>query len=118
MKTCLIIDDVEVSRYAIKLFAEELGLACREANDAASARSSASSGHTDVIFLDWHLRKQSGLELIKELKNATNAPVVVVSGVEGLEKTSEAKAAGADLFLQKPTSREKVEQALKTLRLI
>jgi two-component system autoinducer 1 sensor kinase/phosphatase LuxN len=119
MKNCLIIDDITVSRYAVALFLEELGLQTREAEDGPSALQSLKMGQVDVIFLDWHLRRQNGLELIQKLKAASaNAPIIVISGVEALAKAPEAKQAGADAFVEKPTTREKIEQALRTVKVL
>lgn len=119
MKRCLIIDDVEVSRYALALFLEDLGLEAQEAESAVEAMGKLKKGRVDVIFLDWHLRRESGLDFINDLKIASdNCPIIVISGVEGQEKAAEARAAGAHAFIEKPATRQKIENALKEARIV
>ncbi len=113
MKKCLIVDDVEVSRFAGRLFLEELGFEVIEAEDAKSAQALLSNS-LDVVLLDWHLRKESGLDFLRDLrKTYVSLPVIMFSGVEGSENASEAHSAGANGFITKPTTKEKIESEFK-----
>jgi len=61
--------------------------------------------HPDLIFLDLHLPKKSGLEVLKELKAnpALRAiPVVVVSGSEDPHEVREAYELHASCYIRKP----------------
>ena len=114
MKKCLIIDDVQVSRYTMDMFLEELGYTCTEAVDTESAFEALKKDRFDVVILDWHLKKEDGLAAIENIKStAQGAKIIVISGVEGADKASEARKAGAAAFVEKPTSKDKLEKALK-----
>ena len=118
MKNALIIDDVEVSRYALSTVLEEIGFTCVEASDKDSAEQ-ALNNPVNVIFLDWHLKKDSGLKLIKDLKAfAPSTPVIVISGVEGKEKAQKALQHGADAFVEKPANADTIQAALQNTRII
>lgn len=120
-KTCLVVDDVEVSRYASQIILEDLGFIVLEAADGEECLKLIESRHPDVILMDWHLRKQSGLELIAQLRlipGAAKTPVIVFSGVENENAESNAKAAGANGFIRKPTSKEKLQGELQRIGLI
>lgn len=120
-KTCLVVDDVEVSRYASQVVLEDLGFTVVEAGDGDECLQMVQSRHPDVILMDWHLRKQSGLELIAQLRllpGAAQIPVIVFSGVEAENAEASAKAAGANGFIRKPTSKEKLQGELTRLGLL
>jgi two-component system, chemotaxis family, response regulator Rcp1 len=61
--------------------------------------------HPDLIFLDLHLPKKSGLEVLAELKSTprlTATPVVVVSGSADPEEIREAYELHASCYVRKP----------------
>ncbi len=118
MKKCLIIDDVEVSRYAAALFLEDMGFSVSEAGDEEAALSMMEQDKFNVILLDWHLRKRDSLELLASLvKNHRGTPVIMISGVEDGSKAEEARKLGAVGFIQKPTTKEKLHTELTKLGL-
>jgi len=114
LATALIVDDVEVTRFALSHCLKDLGHDQAEAHDPESARHALSRRRYDVVFLDWHLKKQSGLDLIAAIhQHAPGTPVIVISGVEGEDKAEEARRAGADAFLTKPLDSERVAAAMR-----
>jgi two-component system chemotaxis response regulator CheY len=120
-KTCLVVDDVEVSRYSSQLVLEELGFKIVEAADGDECLAAIQKNRPDAILMDWHLRRQSGLELIarlREIPGAYRIPVIVFSGIETENAEASAKAAGANGFISKPTSKEKLEAEFKRLGLL
>ncbi len=120
MKKCLIIDDVEVTRFTSEQIVQALGLQTAAVASIDEANEALSKDHYDCILLDWHIRKLSGLEYLKVLKSGPHAhiKVIVFSGVEGVEKQSEALQAGASAFIAKPTTKEKLMQTLKDLSMM
>jgi len=120
MATCLVIDDVTVTRFAVRSFLEDLGVAVRESEDGDDALNTIEQGGVDVILLDWHLKKKSGIELLQVIraKYGDGLKVVVFSGVEGEDKVDEALSAGANGFITKPTTKDKVEKELKSVGIL
>lgn len=118
MKTCLVVDDVTVTRFAARSFLEELGLNVLEAENTDQALNSLQANKTvDVVLLDWHLKKESGLDLLEKIKGqyGNNINVVLFSGVEDSGSASKAKSSGASGFISKPTTKEKIEQEFKNI---
>lgn len=65
----------------------------------------AGSPHPDVIFLDLHLPKKSGLEVLAEIKGNPTlraTPVVVVSGSDDPSEVREAYELHASCYIRKP----------------
>ena len=61
--------------------------------------------HPDVIFLDLHLPKKSGLEVLQEIKNNPRlkvTPVVVVSGSADPKEIRQAYELHASCYIRKP----------------
>ena len=119
-KRCLIVDDVVVSRFTSRAFAEELGYEVVEAESGETCLQELDKDRFSVVLLDWHLRRESGLDLIKSIrKSALNAsvPIVLCTGVEQNEtgKTAAiAQEAGANGFVMKPLSLESLRATLKS----
>lgn len=65
----------------------------------------ASDPHPDLIFLDLHLPKKSGLEVLAEIKSHPRlkvTPVVVVSGSDNPDEVREAYELHASCYIRKP----------------
>src|SRR4051794_28580558 len=61
--------------------------------------------HPDIIFLDLHLPKKSGLEVLKEIKTSERlqtTPVVVISGSDDPREVREAYELHASCYIRKP----------------
>lgn len=59
----------------------------------------------DIVFLDLHLPKKSGLEVLAELKSSPrlkSTPVVVVSGSDDPQEIREAYELHANCYIRKP----------------
>jgi chemotaxis family two-component system response regulator Rcp1 len=64
------------------------------------------NSRTEVIFLDLHLPKMSGLEVLREIKNNpawVATPVVVVSGVSDPAEIRKAYELHASCYIRKPS---------------
>lgn len=115
MTKCLIVDDVEVTRFSTRQILEPLGVDCICADNSKEALDLAVTHKPDVIFLDWHIGKESGIDLLAKLraKLGANTNIIMFTGVEDESKSQEALRAGADHFITKPTTSEKIKNVLK-----
>jgi CheY-like chemotaxis protein len=95
----------------LKMHLTREGLEIETAPDAAVALRSIITNPPDLILLDVEMPYMGGLEVLKALKSdpATRAkPVIVLTSRTDDECFSEARSLGADAFLTKPVSREKL----------
>ena len=117
----MIVDDVEVSRYATAMIFEDFGFNVVEAEDGPGCIESLTKNDPNVILIDWHLRKESGLDLIARIRqtpNGRHVPILVYSGIEKGNMHIAVNQAGAVGYIAKPATREQVETALRQLNLL
>ncbi len=120
MPTCLVVDDVTVTRFSARTFLENLGINVLEAEDGDFAISVMSDNNIDVVLLDWHLKKKSGIDLLGVIRDkyGSRMKVIMFSGVESADKITQAKDAGANGFISKPTTQEKIEAEFRAIGII
>lgn len=119
-KKCLVVDDVEVSRFSITQFLSELNIATEAVGNVHEAISKLKQMTYDAIFVDWHIGRDSGIDLVKRIRSelSISTPVFVISGVENANAASTAIKAGAQGFIEKPTAKSKLESCLKSVHII
>lgn len=118
----LIVDD---SRNVRRLLTSYLSLSdlaafeSLEAVDGEEALAMLDSHHVDLIFLDWHMPRMSGIEFLCEVRKrrATNdIPVIMVTVETRVGMMSAAlDEADADAFISKPFGVADIEQKLEPI---
>ena len=83
------------------------------AKNGAEAVMMASFHNPDVLFLDLGLPDMDGIDVIRQVRNWSNMPIIVISARGDDADKIEALDAGADDYLTKPFS---VEELLARLR--
>ena len=124
-KKCLIIDDVSVSRFVIQGYMEEMGFEAIDAEDLDAALGLLKTQSVDLIILDWHLRQQSALARIPDIRKLSTAratPILICSGVEQSDNDdgllNKVKDSGAQGFIRKPITFEKFQDELRRLNIV
>lgn len=104
MKLLIIEDDPHILSFLTRGFSED-GYIVESAKDGADGEYLALMNTYDVIVLDWMLPSQSGIEILKSLrdKNITT-PVIMLSAKGEVENKIAALNLGADDYLAKPFS--------------
>ncbi len=110
-----VVDDDETIRESLKAYFEEAGFEVATAGDGETALTMASTFQPDIVILDLVLPQMDGLDVLKELRRAGNAPVIAVTGrseevdrVLGLEM-------GADDYVTKPFSKRELLARVKAV---
>jgi len=125
--TLLQIDDNPDDRF---FFKEAIALTgtpfeYREADSMESAVSyfqSHPEGHPrpDLVILDYRLGRHTGLDFLywlRSLRNETSVTTAIMSGVPGGQNADQFYAAGANYFLTKPVSLERLKTVIRTLHM-
>ncbi len=94
-------DEIEISRILQELLTKN-GCTVTCAYDGISASELIAENGFDMILMDLMLPKKSGEELIRELRNRSDAPVIVISAKTMLETRLEVLRLGADDYILKP----------------
>jgi DNA-binding response OmpR family regulator len=117
MQVAWIIDDDDEMRQAIKLMLELLKFEVQIYRDAPSASRDLLAGNSpNVIILDIMMPGVSGidmLEFMRQEKNFTDVPVVMLSSETTDVQVDEAMKLGADAFVFKPVTLDELERAIQ-----
>jgi CheY-like chemotaxis protein len=103
--TVLIVEDVEDSRYFMRLELEQLGYLVIEADDGAKAVEIALREHPDIILMDLTLPVMDGLAataMIRSDEKMREVPIIAVTAHQQTDLRAEAKASGFDAYVTKP----------------
>jgi two-component system KDP operon response regulator KdpE len=98
----LIADDEVQLRRAVKRSLEGHGYDVRETEDGAGSLREVGAFKPDVVLLDLIMPDMTGVEVCRELRRASQVPVIVLSVVGEERRKVEALDAGADDYLTKP----------------
>ena len=99
----LVVDDEAVVRDAVRLILGSEGWRVAQAGDADAALAHEALACCRLIFCDMMLPGQSGLDLVREMRQwRPEVPIVLITGYATDENASRAIDAGATAFLAKP----------------
>jgi two-component system chemotaxis response regulator CheY len=111
----LVVDDDPICR---KIVAKRLrafeDFEVTEAADGNEALAMLKRNHFDGMVVDWQMPGHSGLELVREIRNAgINMPLLMVTGESEKERVVEAIRAGVTDYLIKPFDTQSLEAKLE-----
>jgi two-component system, NtrC family, nitrogen regulation response regulator NtrX len=107
--TILIVDDEENIRSSLVRIFQFEGYECQTAGSVSEALKALGTFTPDLAMLDVHLPDGNGLELLELIKKKhSQVPVIVMSGQGTIDIALEAIRKGAQDFLEKPLSTDRV----------
>ncbi|HET9675034.1 MAG TPA: response regulator [Gaiellaceae bacterium] len=109
----LVVDDEPQILRAVRTSLQAVGYDVDVAETAAAALTSAAVRPPDAVILDLVLPDGNGIEVCRELRRWTTAPVLVLSAVGDEQEKVAALDAGADDYITKPFG---VEELLARIR--
>jgi two-component system phosphate regulon response regulator OmpR len=98
----LVVDDDTRLRELLHKYLTEQGFRITAAQDAADARSKLVSFDFDLIVLDIMMPGESGLELTRGLREASQVPVLLLTAMGEIADRISGLESGADDYLSKP----------------
>ena len=98
----LVVDDDTRLRELLHKYLTAQGFRITAAQDAADARAKLASFDFDLIVLDIMMPGESGLELIRGLREASQVPVLLLTAMAEIEDRIAGLESGADDYLSKP----------------
>ena len=116
--TVLIVEDVEDSRYFMRLELEQLGYSVIEAENGARGVEIALREHPDIILMDLTLPVMDGLAataMIRSDEQMSKVPIIAVTAHQDTDLRAEAKASGFDAYVTKPIDLPWLNELIKGL---
>ena len=114
-RVALVVERQGHARELEACFLRELGLRVELAEDGATGLEKAQRLHPDLVLSEILMPKLDGLALCRKLKSAQETKDIPVLVVSVLSATSRARDAGADGFLLKPISQERLASEVTRL---
>ena len=118
----LLIDDDELERIKFKKVCKDINLACAivEAVNGEQALGILNMPKKtfDIIILDLHMPKMSGLELLEILKSTIkfkNIPIIIMSNSEDDDELRKCYDFGVSGYFTKPAQYSKYSKKVKSL---
>lgn len=116
-RIALVVDDDADTVMLLKIVLKNGGFNVVGANDGDEALSKCEEAHPDVILLDLMMPKMDGWATMSQLKQLTEAPVIIISAVVEEDIVGRALESGAVDYVRKPFSaQEVVARARNALR--
>ena len=113
----LVVEDDPVSALLARAVLERLGHEVNEVGSLNAARALSTAARPDVALIDLSLPDGDGLALIRDFAihghGGVRPAIIATSGRSDAQREAEALAAGADLFLEKPISAERLCRAFE-----
>ncbi|MBP5608073.1 MAG: response regulator transcription factor [Lachnospiraceae bacterium] len=100
-KLLLVEDDIEI-RELLCSFLKDNGYTVEEATDGIKGLHKALESEYDLILLDIMLPYKSGDQLLKELREHSDVPVIVLSAKDMIQTKIDVIRIGADDYITKP----------------
>ena len=115
MANILVVDDELGIRELLFEILNDEGHQVELAENAAQARAARQSARPDMVLLDIWMPDTDGVTLLKEWATAglLNMPVVMMSGHATIDTAVEATRIGAQAFLEKPITLQKLLKAVE-----
>jgi two-component system chemotaxis response regulator CheY len=115
-KKILIIDDSSMSRRMMRRIIESAGHDVVEAEDGAAGIEKYFLENPDAVFLDLTMKDMYGLDVLAKVRELDPEAVVVIASADIQNLTrSLVTEAGANGFINKPLTPEKVLESLDSL---
>ena len=102
MPHILVVDDDTRLRELLRRYLVEQGFRVTTTPDTAGARTRLRAFDFDLLVLDIMMPGETGLELTRSLRQASNVPILLLTAMGEPEDRIEGLASGADDYLPKP----------------
>ncbi len=112
MPTALFIDDDADFLQGVAEVASQEGFVVTVAHTMAEAREHLASTPADLVLIDLVLPDGDGLDLLRDLKEASRSDVILVSGMATVDSAIEALRLGALDYLTKPLDNGRLRAVL------
>lgn len=113
----LLVDDDHQIRQLLSEVGAREGFEVLEAADGAAAIEMLQRRHIDLVLLDLHMPRATGLDVLRSVRSsATNSQIALMSGAASVEDAVEAVKLGATEYFSKPLDLPRVRALMASMR--
>lgn len=115
MSKVLLIDDDKGIVESLKLYLEQSGfdiIPCMRGDEAIPMFQSS---HPDIVILDINLPGKDGIQIIEELREISDIPVLMLSARDDQKDILSSLELGADDYVSKPFSPREIVMRLQAI---
>ena len=116
--TVLLVEDVDDTRYFMRMELESLGYRVIEAGDGQKAIEIAIAEHPDIILMDLSLPGMDGLDATKRIRqdaSMAQVPIIAVTAHMEANFRDGAKASGFNAYVTKPIDMDWLNELISRL---
>lgn len=117
----LVVDDVKFDRSMIELCVKKLGFSVSSAANEKEMFAYCKKNMPDCILLDWEMGETTGIVLLNKLRameGGSDVKVFICTSNDHPSYVGHAYLQGADSFIPKPVTIEKLTEKLQELDLL
>lgn len=116
-KFCILVvdDDVRILNF-IRSKLEASGYALLVATDGQQALSQVRTGEPDLIILDLMMPGMSGFDVLKEMRDFSMVPIIILSARDSTSDKVKGLSMGADDYLPKPFNPDELLARIEAVR--
>jgi len=107
MRILIVEDDVEINKVLVK-FLKENGYDTISAFNGKEAYEKWEQEQPELVLMDLMLPMKSGERVIREIREKSNVPIIVISAKSAMEARLEVLRTGADDYILKPFDLDEV----------
>ncbi len=116
-KNVLVVDDSAMMRKIVVKNIREAGFEANfiEAGDGNEGLEKFKAGGIDVVLTDWNMPNMDGITMVKEIRKLDpekKVPIVMVTTEGSADKVKEAVMAGANNYIAKPFTADRLREKL------
>ena len=111
----LLIEDDSNIRASLGMLLRQEGYAVSEAESGEDGLRNFNESGADVVLVDLLLPGLDGFEVTRQLRRASEVPVIIVSALAGTRDIVEGLEAGADDYLTKPVMSKELSARIRAL---
>ena len=112
----LLVDDSAVMRKMISRSLRQAGFeidAMSEAGNGIEGLEVLKAGDVDLVLCDWNMPEMNGVDFVREVRKDSKLPIIMLTTESSTEKVTEAMTAGADGFITKPFTPDKLSSKIQ-----
>ena len=112
----LLVDDSGVMRKLVSKALRQAGLDITGMSEAANGQEgleALSAGPVDLVLCDWNMPVMDGLTFVTEARKSSRVPIIMLTTESGEDKMAAAVDAGANGYITKPFTPEKLGERIK-----